>query len=437
MIAFWIFCALFPGVVCPYNPIFDNNFVPSQPPSWAHPFGTDTHGRDVFSRVLAGSGHPAVSIAATLIGSVSERHSDCSRGTSAVPSTTWSSRLIDAVLALPLIVIGDRRRQSRVGNSGRSVVTLVIGFVFTPIVARTVGRRVLAERELDYVQAARLRGERAPLHHVRGDPPERDGARSSSRPRCGWATRCSPSRRSRSWVSASSRRRPTGRADLGALQLIEQALVDGAVAGPRDRLARRRAQPRGRRLQQAVEDERRTTRDARARARVRDLDVAYRVRGSDRAGAPRGDVRGPAGHSYGLVGESGCGKSTVALAIVRYLPRNGRGQRGLGPDRRRGRARARRAAACGSCAATKVSMVYQNPGAALNPRCGSAGSSAEVFALRGVEPRRGAERSLGALSEVQIADPGRVMAPVSAPALRRHAAARRDRDGARERTRRC
>ena len=39
---------------------------------------------------------------------------------------------------------------------------VVVGVLFTPLVARTVRAAVLAERELDYVHAARLRGERAP-----------------------------------------------------------------------------------------------------------------------------------------------------------------------------------------------------------------------------------------------------------------------------------
>jgi peptide/nickel transport system permease protein len=40
-------------------------------------------------------------------------------------------------------------------------VVLVIGFTFTPIIARTVRASVLAERELDYVSAAQLRRENA------------------------------------------------------------------------------------------------------------------------------------------------------------------------------------------------------------------------------------------------------------------------------------
>ena len=53
---------------------------------------------------------------------------------------------------------------------------LVIGLIFAPVVSRTVRAAVLGEAELDYVQAARLRGERAIVHHEQRDPPERDGS---------------------------------------------------------------------------------------------------------------------------------------------------------------------------------------------------------------------------------------------------------------------
>jgi peptide/nickel transport system permease protein len=49
-----------------------------------------------------------------------------------------------------------------VGKTGTWVVALIIGLIFTPVISRTVRAAVLAEAELDYVQAARLRGERAP-----------------------------------------------------------------------------------------------------------------------------------------------------------------------------------------------------------------------------------------------------------------------------------
>ena len=57
---------------------------------------------------------------------------------------------------------------------------------------------------------------------------------------------------------------------------------------------------------------------------LRDLDVVYRVRGRDRQVLRGVSLSVRRGEAYGLVGESGCGKSTAALAVVQYLPRNGR-----------------------------------------------------------------------------------------------------------------
>jgi peptide/nickel transport system permease protein len=69
-------------------------------------------------------------------------------------------RLIDALLALPLIVIAVTAIVA-LGASNTTLI-IVIGVIFTPLVARTVRAAVLAERDLDYVPAARLRGEHAP-----------------------------------------------------------------------------------------------------------------------------------------------------------------------------------------------------------------------------------------------------------------------------------
>src|SRR5207245_9521060 len=70
------------------------------------------------------------------------------------------SRIVDAVLSLPLIVIAVTVLVA-LGPSTLTVI-VVIGLVFAPIVSRTVRAAVLAERQLDYVSASRLQGERAP-----------------------------------------------------------------------------------------------------------------------------------------------------------------------------------------------------------------------------------------------------------------------------------
>ena len=57
---------------------------------------------------------------------------------------------------------------------------------------------------------------------------------------------------------------------------------------------------------------------------LEDLEVVYTVRGIDRVVLRGVSFSIAPGEAYGLVGESGCGKSTTAYAALRYLPRNGK-----------------------------------------------------------------------------------------------------------------
>src|SRR5450432_4001816 len=53
------------------------------------------------------------------------------------------------------------------------------------------------------------------------------------------------------------------------------------------------------------------------------VDISYLVRRQQQRVVRDVSCHVARGESFGLVGESGCGKSTIALAIVRYLARNG------------------------------------------------------------------------------------------------------------------
>ena len=141
---------------------------------------------------------------------------------------------------------------------------------------------------------------------------------------------------------------------------------------------------------------------------VEHMDVTYRVRGQDRRVLRDVSFQIGRNESYGLVGESGSGKSTVALALTRYLPRNGRVSSGsisingidplaLGEHSLR------------ELRARTVSMVYQEPGRALNPSIKVGRQIAEVYEIAGLDRKSALERSEAMLRKVQISDPGRVM----------------------------
>ena len=161
IVAFWVLCALVGGTFAPHDPLGQDLLAVNHRPTGTHWFGTDQLGRDVFSRVIVGA-RSILIIAplATLLGTVLGTALGLAMGYISGWTDTIASRIVEAVLALPVVIVAFLFVVA-LGPSTRTLI-IVIGFVFTPLIARTVRSAVLSERELDYVAAARLRGERAP-----------------------------------------------------------------------------------------------------------------------------------------------------------------------------------------------------------------------------------------------------------------------------------
>jgi peptide/nickel transport system permease protein len=158
IIVFWIVCAIFGHAIAPYNPLYQNLLAANAAPSGAHWFGTDPLGRDVLSRVITGARTILIiTPLATLLGTILGTALGLAMGYFGGAFDLISSRLVEAVLALPVVIIAFLFLVA-VGPTVLNVI-IIIGFVFTPLIARTVRAAVLAERHLDYVPAARLLGE--------------------------------------------------------------------------------------------------------------------------------------------------------------------------------------------------------------------------------------------------------------------------------------
>jgi peptide/nickel transport system permease protein len=153
----WVITAVLGERITPYDPF--NYFTTQQlPPSPVHWMGTDRLGRDVLSRVMVGSRDVLiVAPLAAMLGVVAGTLLGLVMGYYRGRVDDVLSRLVEAFLALPVILVA--LLTLVVLGSSPIVVVGVVGILFTPIVARTVRSAVLSERELDYVTAAKLRGE--------------------------------------------------------------------------------------------------------------------------------------------------------------------------------------------------------------------------------------------------------------------------------------
>jgi len=157
IIIFWIVTAILGERITPYDP-FNQFFTGHEPPSAQHLMGTDRLGRDVLSRVMVGS-RDVLIIAplAAMLGVVAGTLLGLIMGFYRGVVDDVLSRIVEAFLALPVVLVA--LLVLVVLGTSPLVVVAVVGILFTPIVARTVRSAVLSERQLDYVTAAKLRGE--------------------------------------------------------------------------------------------------------------------------------------------------------------------------------------------------------------------------------------------------------------------------------------
>jgi peptide/nickel transport system permease protein len=152
-----ILSAVLARYVAPYDPLAVDYASLLQPPSAAHPLGTDSFGRDVFSRIVYGAR------TALVVGFVSSVVGACIGLVLGVASAYFGGpidinfqRVLDVFMAFPIIILA--LAVIAIFGTGTQNVIIAITITFIPRCARVVRSSALAIREMPYVDAARACG---------------------------------------------------------------------------------------------------------------------------------------------------------------------------------------------------------------------------------------------------------------------------------------
>jgi len=152
-----ILVAVFAPVVAPYDPTHQDYQALTEPPSVAHPFGTDTLGRDVLSRVIFGSRY-AVFLGIVIVGiqMVIGISLGLIAGYYGGLIESFIMRLVDISLSIPGIVLA----LAIAGMLGGGLVPLIIAvsLIGWRGFARLVRGDALSVMEEEYIDAAKSSG---------------------------------------------------------------------------------------------------------------------------------------------------------------------------------------------------------------------------------------------------------------------------------------
>ena len=139
--------AVFAPLVTPYDPLAVDYGGMLAAPSWQHWMGTDSFGRDVFSRIMYGARTAlAVGFLASFLGSTI--------GAIIGVMSAYFGGKIDMLMAL--VVVAMLRQKIVFGVDVNLIIA--IGIPMVPRVSRVVRASALAIRELPYIDAARAAG---------------------------------------------------------------------------------------------------------------------------------------------------------------------------------------------------------------------------------------------------------------------------------------
>lgn len=157
MFALLILSAVAGPALVPYDPLQTNATIALQPPSWAHWFGTDNVGRDVFSRVIIATRLDlSISIAAVALSFIFGSILGAVAGYWGGWLDIILNRILDTIMAFPLFVLA-MGIVAALGNTIENII-YATAIINVPFYARLVRAEVNIRRDAGFVRAAKLSG---------------------------------------------------------------------------------------------------------------------------------------------------------------------------------------------------------------------------------------------------------------------------------------